>query len=111
MRVLVTGSHGLIGGALVDALASSGHQVSRLVRATAGQDEIAWRPNHGVVNAAALEGYDAVVHLAGVGIDDHRWTKSHERAVRRSRLRGTSLLARALASLGWRPGVLVSASR
>ena len=110
MRVLITGSHGLIGGALVDALAGSGHQVSRLVRGTAGQGEITWRPNHGIINASALEGYDAVVHLAGAGIDDHRWTRSHKRMVRRSRLRGTSLLAKALASLGWRPGVLVSAS-
>ena len=110
MRVLVSGSQGFIGGALVDALVAGGHQVSRLVGGTPGPGEIGWRPNHGIIDASGLEGHDAVVNLPAVGIGDHRWTKSHQRSVRRSRLRATSLLARTLATAAWRPQVLVSAS-
>lgn len=110
MRVLVAGSHGLIGIAFVDALVASGHHVTRLVHGSAGPDEVSWRPGHGIIDASGLEGHDAVVNLAEVGIGDHRWTKSQKRTARRTRLRATSLLAETLAAAAWRPQVLVSAS-
>ncbi|MGH9151621.1 MAG: TIGR01777 family oxidoreductase, partial [Acidimicrobiales bacterium] len=110
MDVVVSGSHGLIGSALVPALAAAGHRVRRLVRRSPGPDEIAWDPDAGTVDAAGLEGADAVVHLAGVGIGDKRWTSDQKRRIRDSRVRGTSALATALAGLAVPPRVLVSGS-
>jgi len=106
----VSGSHGLIGSALVPALAAAGHRVRRLVRRPPGPDEIAWDPDAGTVDAAGLEGADAVVHLAGVGIGDKRWTPEQKRRIRDSRVRGTGALAAALAGLAVPPRVLVSGS-
>ena len=110
MRVAVTGSHGLIGGELVTELDRRGHDVTRLVRSRAGTDEAAWDPPAGTIEAEKLEGHDAVVHLAGVGIGDHRWTDEHKKAVRDSRVKGTDLLARTLAGLSSPPRVLASGS-
>ena len=111
MRVIVTGTHGLIGGALVESLVADGHDVTRLVRAhPKGAGEARWDPAAGTIDAAALEGHDAAVHLAGVGIGDHRWTDEHKAAVLDSRLKGTSLLASTLAGLESPPGVLASGS-
>ncbi|MEA2686716.1 MAG: uncharacterized protein QOE93_1911 [Actinomycetota bacterium] len=111
MRVAVTGSSGLIGRALVKSLEGDGHQVTRLVRhQPAGPQELAWDPSSGAIDAAGLEGHDAVVHLAGVGIGDHRWTPEHKAAVLDSRVQGTSLLATTLAKLDRPPAVLASAS-
>lgn len=110
MDVVVSGSHGLIGSALVPALAAAGHRVRRLVRGTAGPDEVAWDPGAGTIDAGGLAGADAVVHLAGVGIGDKRWTEEQKRRIRASRVTGTSTLAAALAGLPTAPAVLVSAS-
>ncbi len=111
MRVAVTGSHGLIGTALVESLTADGHQVSSLVRGDPkGPHELRWSPAAGTIDAAGLEGHDAVVHLAGVGIGDHRWTDEHKAAVLDSRVQGTSLLATTLAGLDRPPTVLASAS-
>ncbi len=111
MRVAITGSTGLIGTALVAALEGDGHQVIRLVRGAAhGPRELHWSPADGTIYAAGLEGHDAAVHLAGVGIGDHRWTAEHKAAVLDSRVRGTSLLATTLAALYRPPAVLASAS-
>jgi uncharacterized protein (TIGR01777 family) len=110
VRVGVTGSSGLIGGALVAELGRRGHQVTRLVRRQAGQGEAAWDPAAGTIEAEKLEGHDAFVHLAGVGIGDHRWTDDHKRAVLDSRVQGTGLLARTLAGLSSPPEVLASGS-
>ncbi|MEA2973621.1 MAG: uncharacterized protein QOG82_2079 [Actinomycetota bacterium] len=111
MHVAVTGSNGLIGAALVEALEGDGHQVSRLVRGAAtSPNELHWSPSAGTIDAAGLEGHDAVVHLAGVGIGDHRWTDDHKRAVLDSRVQGTTLLATTLARLDRPPKVLASAS-
>jgi len=111
MKVVVTGSSGLIGGELVAHLLGGGHQVTRLVRNGApGPEEVAWDPAAGTIEAGKLEGHDAVVHLAGAGIDDHRWTDDRKRVVLDSRVQGTVLLARTLAALSSPPRVLASGS-
>jgi uncharacterized protein (TIGR01777 family) len=110
VQIAITGSTGLIGKALVRALRDEGLTVIRLVRRPAtAEDEIRWDP-FGEVDSASLEGVDAVVHLAGAGIGDHRWTETYKREVRDSRVEGTRTLSRALARLDRRPAVFVSGS-
>jgi uncharacterized protein (TIGR01777 family) len=104
MRVLVTGSSGLIGSALVPRLEADGHQVTRLRRGPT------WDPEGGTLDSGAVAGHDAAVHLAGAGIGDHRWSDEHKRRVLDSRVNGTAALAHAVAGLDPRPHVLVSAS-
>lgn len=110
MDVVVSGSHGLIGSALVPALTAAGHRVRRLVRGSPGPGEVAWDPEAGTVDAGGLAGADAAVHLAGVGIGDKRWTTTQKQRIRDSRVKGTGTLARALAGLPTPPAVLVSGS-
>jgi uncharacterized protein len=110
MDVAVTGSSGLIGQALTAGLRRGGHRVLPIVRSGGGPGTIRWDPMEGSIDRAGLEGVDAVVHLAGEGIAAHRWTDAHRRRVRESRVRGTTLLAEALAGLDRRPSVLVSGS-
>src|SRR6476619_3031708 len=111
MDVAVTGSTGLIGTALVDALTGAGHRVLRVVRRPSpASDAVVWDPKAGTIDAAGLEDVDAVVHLAGAGIGDKRWNEAYKRELLDSRVQGTGLLARTLAGLTRRPGVLVSAS-
>ena len=75
MNILVTGSTGLVGSAVVPFLTTGGHRVVRLVRGTArGPDEVEWNPQAGTIDAAKLEGLDAVVHLAGENIATGRWS-------------------------------------
>ena len=110
-RVLITGASGLIGGALTAFLTSGGHQVTRLVRrAPAAGGEIAWNPDAGRIDADALDGFDAVFHLAGESIGAGRWTDARRRRIRGSRIASTGLLCGALARLRRPPAVLVSAS-
>jgi len=111
VRIAVTGSSGLVGTALVAALGRRGDEVVCLVRGDDGSPATArWDPEAGSIDAAALEGCDAVVHLAGAGIGEARWTPERKRLILESRTRGTDLLARALAGLAAPPGVLVSGS-
>jgi uncharacterized protein (TIGR01777 family) len=111
VRTAVTGASGLVGSALVPFLAAEGHEVVRLVRrAPRSKDEARWDPEAGEVDAAALEGVDAVVHLAGANIAGGRWTAARKALLRSSRVGPTQLLARALAGLERKPKVLVSAS-
>jgi len=112
MRILLSGASGFIGSALVARLAGEGHELVRLVRADPrpGEPEIGWDPAAGRLDVASLEGFDAVVHLAGESIAEGRWTKAKKARIRDSRVRGTELLARTLARLSDRPDVLVSAS-
>lgn len=111
MRVVVAGSHGLIGSALVEHLRGEGHTTVRLVRgATAGPDEVAWDPDAGTLDPAALVGADAVVNLAGVNAGSRPLTPARKRAVVSSRLRTTSLLAATLAVHPGTPRVLLQAS-
>jgi uncharacterized protein (TIGR01777 family) len=113
MKVAVTGSSGLIGTALVAGLRADGHQVLRLVRGgAAGQDTVTWDPGaeQGGPDPRSLEGVTAVVHLAGAGVADKRWTPSYQAEIRDSRVKGTKALVRALAAMTTPPGVLLSGS-
>lgn len=110
MDVAVTGSSGLIGKALVRRLGEGGHRVLRIVRSGGGPDTASWDPQAGTIDAAALEGVDAVVHLAGEGIAERRWTPEQKDRILRSRTDGTSLLATTLAALDRPPSVLLSGS-
>ncbi len=110
MNVVVSGSRGLIGSALVPSLEAAGHRVRRLVRSEATGDDVAWDPRRGSIDRGALAGTEAVVHLAGEAIGAKRWTKAQKREIRDSRIRGTRLLAETLAGLDRRPAVLVSGS-
>jgi hypothetical protein len=112
MHVVVTGSSGLIGQALCSHLAKSGHHVVRVVRRPIrpGEDFLGWDPEAGTIDAGGLEGADAVVHLAGAGIGDGRWSETRKQILVESRTRSTALLASALAGLERQPRVLVSAS-
>jgi uncharacterized protein (TIGR01777 family) len=113
VRIAITGSSGLIGTALVAALRADGHRVVRLVRQTpASEDEIAWDPlaPAGGLGPGALDGLDAVVHLAGANVAGRRWTAAYKEEIRASRVRGTQALAGALAAASAPPSVLLSGS-
>lgn len=108
-RIAITGASGLIGSALVGHLKSEGHTVQRLVRrAPVSPDEIQWDPKTGFVDIEALRGVDAVIHLAGVGVGDKRWTKRYKSEILNSRLLGTTAIANAVAEV--KPQVFISAS-
>jgi uncharacterized protein (TIGR01777 family) len=116
MKILVTGSSGLVGTALVSALAKAGHTVCRLVRpqSEGGEGEregfvVAWNPATGELGGAGV-GADAVVNLAGTSIADRRWTTQRKALLRASRIDTTRALVGALAKMNTRPSVLVSAS-
>lgn len=108
-RIAVTGASGLIGTALVGYLKSQGHTVQRLVRrAAVSSEEITWDPIAGTVDLEALAGVDAVIHLAGAGVSDKRWTKKYKSEILNSRLLGTTTIAKAVAVV--KPQVFISAS-
>ncbi len=104
MKVLVTGSRGLVGSALIPALEAAGHEVARLSRGKS------WDPEAGIVDPAAIAGAEAVVHLAGENLAAGRWTAERKRRIRDSRANGTRALASAIAGLPEKPRVLISAS-
>jgi uncharacterized protein len=102
-RVAITGASGLIGGALSAFLRRRGDEVLRLVRrAPQAPDEVRWDPARGLLEADDLRGVTAVVHLAGAGVGDRRWTPSYQQEILRSRVDGTQTMARALAELAER---------
>jgi uncharacterized protein (TIGR01777 family) len=111
MHVIVAGSHGLIGSALVEHLRSGGHEVRRLVRREPrGGGEIGWDPDTGRLEPTDLAGADAVVNLGGAGVGDRRWTEAYRRTILQSRTRPTALLARAMAQAPDGPRVLLQGS-
>ncbi len=112
MKIAITGASGLIGRALTTSLIAEGHQVIPVIRRPnpATPDAIEWNPAAGTIEASKFEGVDGVVHLAGAGIGDKRWSESYKREILESRTKGTDLLARTLASLAAPPSVLVSGS-
>lgn len=111
-RIAISGASGLIGGMLKASLTHAGHEVWTLVRrsADAGAREIAWDPEQGTIDAAALEAMDALVHLSGKNIGEGRWNARRKETFARSRIESTRLLAQTLTRLKKPPGVLVSAS-
>jgi uncharacterized protein (TIGR01777 family) len=111
MRVLITGAHGLIGHALSTLLGADGHRVLSLTRSKfpTNEREISWNPDTGTIEKADLEGFDAIVHLAGESIVG-RWTPQKKARILESRVKGTRLLCETLAGLHSRPMVLISAS-
>ena len=108
--VAITGASGMIGAALARALAAGGLRVLRIGRRPGDGSDLLWDPAAGRIDAASLEGVDAVVHLAGESIASGRWTRERKLRIRESRTQGTTLLARALAALDRKPQVLVSVS-
>jgi uncharacterized protein (TIGR01777 family) len=108
-RIAVTGASGLIGSALVGQLKSEGHTVQRLVRRSPiSSDEVQWDPQSGFVDLQPLDGVDAVIHLAGVGVGDKRWSRKYKAEILNSRLLGTTAIAAAVTEL--KPAVFISAS-
>jgi len=120
IRILLSGASGLIGQRLVAFLASAGHTVDRLVRRAPRQTgdatprlpgkEIEWDPRAARIEPSHLEGYDAIVHLGGVGVADKRWTAHRKTEILRSRTVSTALLAATVASLRRPPSVFIVAS-
>ncbi len=113
MRIAVTGSSGLIGTALSEALRQRGDRLQRIVRSasrTTSDEDVVWDIEHGVLDGQRLEGADAVVHLAGENIASGRWTARRKERILQSRTGSTSLLARTLAGLHHKPRVLACAS-
>jgi hypothetical protein len=111
MRIAVTGASGLIGSALVPALRARGDEVVRLVRrAPSAPDEVRWDPRSGDVDLAGLAGIQGIVHLAGAGVGDKRWTDAYKAEIRDSRVQGTTTIAKAAAALDPKPAVLVCGS-
>jgi len=110
MKIVISGASGLIGTQLVAKLSNNGHEVVRLVRRSPKSGEIQWNPKTGTLDAAALEGVDAVIHLSGAGIGDKRWTSGYRKEILDSRTATTALLASTMASLSRKPSVFLSGS-
>ncbi len=110
MRILLSGANGFIGSALAPYLASRGHTVTRLVRRAAVTGDISWNPEKGALDGAVIEGFHAVVHLAGANIAGRRWTTSYKREIWDSRIRSTELLVNRIQALRRLPQVFVCMS-
>jgi uncharacterized protein (TIGR01777 family) len=111
MKILISGSHGLVGTALIKSLESEGHEVFSLVRyAPRSHAEVEWSPDRYSIALAMIEGFDAVVNLAGESIAEGRWTDDKKRRIRESRVKGTKLLGDALANLTKPPRTFICAS-
>ena len=111
MKILITGSHGLVGKALISELTKDGHEIVSLVRhKSGGAAEIEWHPNQGSIDSERVSSFDVVVHLAGESIASGRWTDEKKRKIRESRVMGTTLLSQSLARSAKPPAVFISAS-
>ncbi len=110
MKIAITGSGGLIGSSLVPYLHSKGHDVVPIVRGSATGDQVSWDPEKGTIDVDKLQGIDGVVHLAGAGVGNRRWSQRYKEVILSSRVDGTTTLVEALANLPVPPSVMVSAS-
>jgi uncharacterized protein len=109
--IAVSGASGLIGSALVGSLRGDGHRIRRLTRSDTGasSEHVTWNPDTRTLGSRALDGVDAVVHLAGETVGE-RWNEEKKRRIRESRVKGTQLISAVAAQAEPRPRVLVSAS-
>jgi len=110
MKVLIAGASGLVGSALIPPLNADGAEVTRLVRSTPKPREIEWHPNQDAMDAARLEGFDAIINLAGENVAGGRWTEDQKRKIHDSRVNGTHLLSEAMAKLAKPPHAFLCAS-
>ena len=111
MKVMLAGSSGLIGTALVRLLLDEGHEVLRLVRrAPAARDEVQWDPVAGTIDTEALAGVEAVIHLGGASIAGQRWTEAYKQEIRDSRIKSTRLISETIAQSDSKPAVFLCAS-
>ena len=108
--VAVTGATGLIGAALVSHLRADGHEVKKLVRRpTRSSDEVSWNPTLGEIDLTSLAGTDSIIHLAGAGVGDKRWSAAYKSEILNSRLLGTTTIAKAASELGVKKFISASA--
>jgi len=110
MRIAITGASGLIGSALSEQLLADGHEVIPVVRGKPSGSEIGWSVDEQRIDDGAFDGLDGVVHLAGAGIGDKRWTDEYKQEIRSSRTVGTALIANAVNAAKNPPSVLLSGS-
>ena len=110
MKIAIAGGSGLVGSALIPILQSDGNQITRLVRSSPKPGEIEWHPNQDKVSALSLEGFEAIINLAGENIAGGRWTDDQKRKIRDSRMNGTHLLSEAIAQMKSKPRVFICAS-
>ncbi len=112
LNIVVSGSTGLVGRRLTAFLSTGGHTVRRLVRPpnVARSQDVRWRPDQGELDAAALEGADAIIHLSGENLAEHRWSKQVKEQIRASRIASTKLIAESIAGMRRKPRVLICAS-
>lgn len=112
MRILISGASGMVGTAVGSALRARGHDVNQFVRPgrTYSHGDVRWDPPSGSIDAKALEGTDAIIHLAGAGIGDARWSEARKKILRESRVNSARILVDAIASLRRKPRVLLAAS-
>ncbi len=110
MNILVTGATGMIGSELLPFLLNRGHEVRRLTRRPSEKSDIGWDPDSGSLESAEIEGFDAVIHLAGENIASGRWTAARKKRILDSRKNGTQLLCQKLAGLAAPPRTLFSVS-
>ena len=110
MKVLITGSSGLVGSALTDFFVANGDEVIRLLRRSAPADSPVWDPENGEINLAGVRDISAVVHLAGDNLGEGRWNDRKKNSILNSRVKGTQLLSEFFAATEHKPNVIVSAS-
>lgn len=110
MKIAISGSSGLIGTALIEAITRRGDTAVRIVRSSPGPNDVLWDISAGTIDTEKLDGVDAVVHLAGEGIGEAKWSADQKKKILESRTLSTALLADALAGLDQKPSVFVSGS-
>jgi len=110
MRIAIAGASGLVGSALIPELESDGHEIVRLVRNTPKAGEIEWHPNQDEIHPATIDGFEAIINLAGESIAEGRWTDEKKKRIRDSRVNGTHLISEAIAKLATKPRVFLCAS-
>ncbi|HXT62205.1 MAG TPA: TIGR01777 family oxidoreductase [Pyrinomonadaceae bacterium] len=110
MKIAIAGASGLVGAALIPELEAENHDIVRLVRSSPKADEIEWHPNQDSVDASRLEGFDAIINLAGENVAEGRWTEEKKRKIHDSRVHGTHLISEAIVKLTNKPRVFLCAS-